>query len=134
MSISDITLNDSITTSAVYGGNELHFVKDGTQVANGIHLSDLNCATFMDRIQMTIKSRPTVLNVKTGGLSKAKQSVSIARPYRETDYSSVMFNSIRLDLECHPNAPGDNTKLRYLLAQFIVSGAADALFLRGDIS
>lgn len=139
MSIRDILLHETVTTPAVLGGTTHQFGADGAQVSNGIHLVDISEANYLDRFQITIKNRPTVLNAKTGSLSKEKRSISIARPYvpevnGQLVPAGLNFSSARLEIECHPNAMNDVPKFRAMLVDLLQSSSVDAFFDRGDLS
>lgn len=138
MSILDITLHEDVTTGPVYDTATAHtFGIDGMQVVNGVHLVDINEADFMQRYQMTLKNRPTVLNAKTGSFTKEKRSVSLACPYVPTVRDvpqGVIFESIRCEIEAHPNDPGRIAKMRVLMANFLLDPANDEFFNRGSLS
>lgn len=137
MSIKDILLYDTLQTPAVFGGTSHQFGADGALVTNGIHLVDISEANYMDRTQVTLKNRPTTLNPKTGVLSKEKRSVSFAKPCSPTVNSQsfgIVFNNLRIELECHPLESGDINRLRFMAADFLLSTSADAFFNRGDLS
>lgn len=139
MSIQDITLHESVTTPAVFGGTSHQFGTDGAVVANGVHLVDVAEADYLSRFQLTAKNRPTTFNVKTGAFSKEKRSVSIARPCVPVVNGVVLpgnvtFNSVRIELECHPNAMGDVALLRTAAAEFLLSSASDAFWNRGALA
>lgn len=137
MSIKTLQLHETVTTPAVFGGSSHQLGADGAQVNNGVHLVDTTEANYIDRFQVTAKNRPTTLNVKTGAFSKEKRSVSIARPcvpQVNGVAQAVTFNSVRIELECHPNAMEDVAKLRTMAAEFLLSANADAFWNRGDLS
>jgi hypothetical protein len=129
MSLKNMTLKDDGCTIAVTGGETITFGEDATVVANGIHLIDVNQADFRDRLQLTVKAKPPVLDTKTGELSKEGRSFVFARPHCNTD-NSVSFESARVDMQTLPGT-GASMLFRMLIAQFLVSSDADAYFTTG---
>lgn len=137
MSILDMTLQDVVETAPVFAGDSYTFVPDGTIVAGGVHLADKNALTYMSRVQMTIKNRPTVLNAKTGILSREKRSVSIAIPHGGTNNvtpGAVSFTTCRFELENHPEASDQAQLLVAILVNFLTRVGNQNFLVRGSLS
>lgn len=134
-----ITLRGDLVTPAVFGGNTYNFVPDGTKIEGGIHLIDTLEANYLDRFQVVLKNKPTVLNNKTGQFSKEKRYMSISRPYTPEVGGTPLvgqtnFNLGRLELETHPLSPGDIWKLRVMIAMATLSPAMDEFFNKGSLA
>lgn len=133
-----ITLKEELTTSAVFGGTSHVFVPDGVKIESGIHLVDATEANYADRFQMVLKSKPPVLNTKTGIFSKGKQYLSISRlSVPEVGGipvgSGSTFTLGRVEIEALPQDMGDVSKLRIMLAAALLSPAYDDFFNRGSL-
>lgn len=139
MSIQDIVLNDALTTSPVFGGNAYQFGPTGQLIANGIHLVDTGEADYFNRFQMTVKNRPTTINMKTGALSAEKRTVVLSLPVIPEILGTpqgVHFDSARLEITTNPStgASGSMTKFRIMLAAFLLSTDADSYFAQGNMA
>lgn len=137
MSILDMTLHDAIGTFPIFEGETYTFVPDGTVIVGGVHLADSTAPSYMGRTQMTIKNRPTVLNAKTGILSREKRSVSIAIPHAGSNNATpgaVSFTTCRFELENHPEAAEQAQKLVKILINFLVKDSNQDFLVRGSLA
>lgn len=132
MSLRNMTLKNDGCNFAITDGDTITFGEDATPVVNGIHLVDVSEPDFRNRLQVTIKAKPPVLDTKTGTLSKQGHSVVFARPYVNTD-GSVQFESARVDMQLVPGS-GKGELFRKLVAQFMVSANAEAYFSTGTLN
>lgn len=80
--------------------NPYTFARDGVAVPNGMHLVDIT-SSVENAFQITFKTRPGLLDTKTGVYGKSKQSVSISRPHTLAS-GGVVFDTIRIELEIQP--------------------------------
>lgn len=137
MSIQDITVQDGLTTAPVFNGTTRQFQPDGTAIVGGLHLIDVTNPEFYSRAQMTVKTRPTVLNAKTGQLSKEKRSVSIAMPYipaNSVAVGAVTFVTARFELEFHPEAKDMATNMKDTLISLLCNSDAEGFLSRGSLT
>lgn len=139
MSISDIILHDGVTTSPTFGGNAYQFGPTGQAVANGIMLVDVAEADYFNRFQMTVKNRPTTINMKTGALSAEKRTIVLSKPVIPEINGvpqGVHFDSARLEITVNPSTGSSTTlsQFRKMLAEFLLSSAADSYFAQGNMT
>lgn len=134
--LNGITLKDAVTSTADAEARSYIFAPDGVIVPSGMHLNDTTSADYFDRVQMTVKNRPSVLNAKTGLLSKEKRSVSISKPYvalNQATPGGVTFTTIRFEVESHPEAGTHRDQLIGLLQHFLASVDAQEFITRGAL-
>lgn len=132
-----ITLRDAVLTSVDSASGTYTFAPDGVIVPSGLHLSDTGVPQFFERVQMTIKNRPSVLNVKTSLLSKEKRTVSFAKPYTPVNQETrggLTFTTVRFEVESHPEAVVDRQLMVGLLQDFLASPDASAFITRGSLA
>jgi len=139
MSIQDIVLHDALTTSPVFGGNAYQFGPTGQLIANGIQLVDTGEADYFSRFQLTLKNRPTSINMKTGALSAEKRTVVLSLPVIPEILGvpqGVHFDSARLEITTNPSTGSTEsmTKFRKMLSDFLLSSAADPYFAQGSMA
>lgn len=118
MSLKDITLHAEPTVTIVAGGSQHHLVEDTQNVVNGYHLIDVSEPDFMDRIQVTVKSKNPTLDAKTGLISAVKRSVVLAKPVLDSK-GNVRFDSLRLELNALPGDVSRIALLRVMATQIL---------------
>lgn len=130
MGLKTMSLSEAATVT-VTGGTALGFTSDGVAIQNGIHLVISTDVDYQTRRQCTAKYRPPQLDPKTGSFSKDKKSISFSKPMVLTD-GSVVFNTIRLEREVHPQlAAADALELNKLGAQLLTDADAAAFWAVG---
>lgn len=121
-------------TVAASGGSALAFSEDGQSINNGVHLIVPSDTDYATRRQLTAKYRPPSLNAQTGAYGKDKKSISLALPQTLTD-GSVVFNTIRIEREVHPELSAANAlELCQLGAQLLVDDDVVDFWATGALS
>lgn len=101
MSLKDITVHDANGIVITPGGNAHHLVADSQPVVNGFHSTDISVMDFAEKVQFTAKSRNSVIDAKTGLVSRAKRSAILSIPVNQPD-GSVRFSTIRVEMDVDP--------------------------------
>lgn len=104
---------------AVTGGTALNFVEDGQTIPNGLHLVCASDPAYNTRRQLTFKVRQPSLDPKSGTFSKGKRSVSVAVPI-VLGTGTIVFNTVRIECEIHPDYVDDAAQLYDVAAQLLV--------------
>lgn len=136
MSIENIDIKLGGDTVVTATGSSASFARDGVPVASGIHFVNIG-QVFPNQTQLTIKSRPPILDTKTGTYGKVKKSISLARPF-SLPSGQVVFNTIRFEVEVHPLMdsyldPGASDDLIDQMVQLIASPALSAFRSNGSL-
>jgi len=121
-------------TVAASGGSALAFAEDGVSIPNGLHLIVPSDTDFTTRRQVTVKYRPSTYDTKTGKFTKDKKTLSLVKPYVNTD-GSIVFSVIRVERELYPLESAANaTEMLKLAAQMCVDTDLDSFWATGSLS
>lgn len=132
MSIISSTVKSGATAMTPTGGNDISFSLTGLSVSNGINVAVAADADFRTRRNASFKSRvPTVAN---GIYSKGKNEVVFVQPLILAS-GLVVFNTIRLGLEVHPELPAASAKdLRMVGAQLLTASSFEDYWTTGALA
>jgi hypothetical protein len=123
------------TTVSSTGGTALVFADDGVTIQNGLHLVVPADADYQTRRQVTVKYKPPTLDSKTSTYSKDKKSMCLVLPMVEAITGRVVFNTIRVEREVHPQLTAAQAlELNKLGAQLLVDADTDAFWAAGSLT
>lgn len=104
MSLKDVTLTNANTAVVTTGGTSHHMIADSQPVVNGFHLTDVTEANFLDKVQMTCKSKNPILDVRTGLVSKSKREIIISIPKLDAQ-DNYKYSSLRIGTDVLASEP-----------------------------
>lgn len=132
MSIISSTVKSGATAMTPTGGNDISFSLTGLSVSNGINVAVATDTDFRTRRNASFKSRvPTVAN---GIYSKGKNEVVFVQPLILAS-GLVVFNTMRLGLEVHPELPAASAKdLRMVGAQLLTASSFEDYWTTGALA
>lgn len=93
-------LVSGITGVTFTGGASVPFLRDGTQIPNGVRFVE-DSVEPIEHAVLVIKTRPAKFNAATGSFSKVKSEFSISKPAQLSD-GSYVYNTVRFVTEFHP--------------------------------
>lgn len=132
MSVESSTFKKAATAIAPTGGTDQTFTEVGSNVQNGITVTDATVADFRVRPSIAYKSRQPV-PLADGSWTKAKRSFVFVIPKIIVDGRTV-FNLVRCDVEAHPESTtAEVNELRFLGAQILGSAETLNFFQAGAI-
>lgn len=138
MGLKNLTLKDAGLLDRTFGGSTITLIEDGVVVPGGLHFITAetdDSAPGVPKYTVTVRNRPAVLNPKTGLFGKAKRSISVSRPVQLSHGGSVVFNTVRFEMEMHPEFDeGKMTSLRDFALQFVALADVDAYWKYGSLS
>jgi len=132
MSIISSTVKSGASAMTPTGGNDISFSLTGLSVSNGINVAVAADTDFRTRRNASFKSRvPTVAN---GIYSKGKNEVVFVQPLILAS-GLVVFNTMRLGLEVHPELPAASAKdLRMVGAQLLTASSFEDYWTTGALA
>lgn len=132
MSIISSTVKSGATAMTPTGGDDISFSLTGLSVSNGINVAVAADTDFRTRRNASFKSRvPTVAN---GIYSKGKNEVVFVQPLILAS-GLVVFNTMRLGLEVHPELPAASAKdLRMVGAQLLTASSFEDYWTTGALA
>lgn len=133
MPINGLVLKKNATGATITAGTDITFESDGTDVKNGVHVTDIGESNFLVRTNITFKTRnPSVQ--PDGSYSKAKRNATIVVPKILTD-GSVSFNLVRVETEIHPESSASEILNLHLLgAQYFTDPDLESFRNIGSIA
>lgn len=132
MAIIGSTVSSGATAISATGGSDISFSLTGLTVSNGINVAVATDADYRTRRNASFKSR--VPQVTNGVFSKGKNEVVFVTPYILSS-GLVVFNTVRLGLEVHPELPAASAKdLRYIGAQLLTKSSYDDFWTTGALA
>lgn len=132
MAIVSSTVKLGATSASVTGGSDATFSLTGLSVSSGINVAIQTDPDFRTRRNATFKSR--VPQVQNGIFSKGKNEVVYVHPLI-LESGLVVFNTIRLGVETHPELPSAAAKdLRLVGAQLLTASAFEDYWTTGALA
>lgn len=132
MAIIGSTVKTGSTAMSVTGGSDISFSLTGLNVANGINVAVATDPDYSTRRNASFKSRmPSISN---GTYTKGKFEVVYVQPIVLSS-GTVVFNTLRLGLETHPELAAASMKdLRYVGAQILTGSSYDDFWQAGALT
>lgn len=132
MAIIGSTVKTGATSASVTGGSDISFSLTGLYVANGINVAVATDPDYSTRRNATFKSRmPSISN---GTYTRGKYSVAYVHPTILTS-GTVVFNTLRIELETHPEFAAASAKdLRLVGSQILTLPSYDDFWGAGAIA
>jgi len=129
--ISNLTLLTGATITPS-GGTTQTFAPTGTNVSNGIEVSDVASTDYITQNRVQCKSKmPTYSN---GEYSKMKCSATFLMPTVDST-GKTQFNLVRVEIEKHPEfTSADLLELKKKGAQLLTDADLDAFWSNGSLS
>lgn len=121
--LTSLTLVDG-TCEVTMTGTPITLVKDGVQISSGAHYIVSSDADYATRRQVTVKTRPAVVD-KSGAYTKDKKSVSIVSPFLDESTGKISYTTVRIELEAHPGVSSANLLYLRNIGIQILDGATD---------
>lgn len=132
MSIIGSTVKTGSTGATYAGGSDMTLSLTGLSVTNGINVANMADTDYRTRRNASFKSR--VPQVQNGAFSKGKNEVVYVVPLI-LESGLVVFNTLRLGLEIHPELPAaSSTDMRMLGSQFLTAAAYSDFWSAGALT
>lgn len=132
MSIIGSTVKTGSTAASVTGGSDMTFSLTGLTVANGINVAIATDSDYRTRRNASFKSR--VPSVQNGIYTKGKIEVVYVHPAILAS-GLVVFNTLRLGLETHPEFPSASAlDMRLVGSQLLTASAYSDFWTSGAIA
>lgn len=133
MSVSDMTLKTGATHN-VTGGSDNVFKPDGLTIQNGVHVVCVSDSDQLTRKTLTAKVKPSVVDAKTGKMSKDRKSILVVQPI-QLSTGEVVYPLLRIEREAHPAMSDEQVNsFNELGSQILVGTACSSFWTTGQIA
>lgn len=120
-------------TIAATGGTALSFQDTGVTIQNGVQLIVPTDTVYATRRTCVCKTRPPVLDPKTGVYGKEKRSIVFVDPTTDPLTGKITFNTIRIEREVSSSIDAAQAvSMNNIGAQLLTASDLEAFWATGS--